>query len=117
MAREKLVIDPLHLRMVEDMAGRGAILDDIACVIGISPRTLDRWLKHEDVRFAYKRGRAIAKDNIARTPYQKAMEGDTIAMIFWLKAQGGWSDKQVDIPPDMPEVEIYIPKRQAIGPE
>jgi hypothetical protein len=114
MAREKLVIDPLHLRMVEDMAGRGAILDDIACVIGISPRTLDRWLKHEDVKFAYKRGRAIAKDNIARTLYDKAMDGDTIAMIFWLKAQGGWSDKQPEMVQDMPEVEIYIPKREPV---
>jgi hypothetical protein len=114
MAREKLVIDPLHLRMVEDMAGRGAILDDIACVIGISPRTLDRWLKHEDVRFAYKRGRAIAKDNVARTLYEKAMEGDTIAMIFWLKAQAGWTDKQAEVAQEMPDVQIYMPKREPV---
>jgi hypothetical protein len=116
MARAKLEINPLHLRIVEDMAGRGATLDDIACVIGISPSTLDRWQKHEEVKFAYKRGRAIAKDNIARTLYDKAMDGDTIAMIFWLKAQGGWSDKQREITQDMPEIEIYMPKREAIGP-
>jgi hypothetical protein len=115
MAREKLEINPLHLRIVEDMAGRGATLDDIACVIGISPRTLDRWQKHDEVKFAYKRGRAIAKDNMARTLYEKAMAGDTIAMIFWLKAQGGWSDRQSEAVQEMPEVEIYMPKREAIS--
>jgi hypothetical protein len=116
MARAKLEINSLHLRIVEEMAGRGSTLDDIACVIGISPSTLDRWVKHDDVKLAYKRGRAIAKDDIARTLYNKAMEGDTIAMIFWLKAQAGWSDKQPEAVQEMPEVEIYMPKREAIGP-
>jgi hypothetical protein len=112
LARQKLEINPLHLRIVEDMAGRGAILDDIACVIGIGSSTLDRWLKHEEVKFAYKRGRAMAKDAVARTLYERAVSGDTIAAIFWLKAQAGWSDKQSEVPAEVAEVQIYMPQRQ-----
>jgi hypothetical protein len=114
MAREKIEINPLHLRIVEDMSGRGARLDDIACVIGISPRTLDRWLKHDDVKLAYKRGKAVAVDDVSRTLYQKALDGDTVAMIFYLKAQAGWSDKQVEQPQEMPDVQIYMPKREPV---
>jgi hypothetical protein len=114
MAREKIEINPLHLRIVEDMSGRGARLDDIACVIGISPRTLDRWLKHDDVKLAYKRGKAVAVDDVSRTLYQKALDGDTVAMIFYLKAQAGWSDKQNEQPQEMPDVQIYMPKREPV---
>jgi hypothetical protein len=114
MAREKIEINPLHLRIVEDMSGRGARLDDIACVIGISPRTLDRWLKHDDVKLAYKRGKAVAVDDVSRTLYQKALDGDTVAMIFYLKAQAGWSDKQNEQAQEMPDVQIYMPKREPV---
>jgi hypothetical protein len=112
LARQKLEINPLHLRIVEDMAGRGAILDDIACVIGIGPSTLDRWLKHDEVKFAYKRGRAIAKDKVSQKLYDLALDGDTIAAIFWLKAQAGWSDKQSEVPAEVAEVQIYMPARR-----
>ena len=114
MAREKLAINSLHLRMVEEMAGRGAKLDDIACVIVFSPRTLDRWLKHDDVKLAYKRGKALAVDDVSRKLYQKALDGDTVAMIFYLKAQAGWSDKQSEQPQEMPDVQIYMPKREPV---
>jgi hypothetical protein len=107
----KIEISETDLRIVETMAGRGAILDDIACVIGISASTLDRWLKHDQVKLAYKKGRAIAKDNVAGKLYDLAMSGDTIAAIFWLKAQAGWSDKQNEIPLETAQVQIYMPQR------
>lgn len=40
----------------------------------------------------YKKGRARAIGAIAQTLITKARAGDTIAMLFYLKTQGGWRE-------------------------
>ncbi|MFG6094099.1 hypothetical protein SPB21_02565 [Leptothoe sp. ISB3NOV94-8A] len=110
--RPKKKVETKDLRIVEDMAGRGAKLDAIATVIGISPSTLDRWLTREDIRAAYERGRAISTDNIAQSLYDQAMAGNVTAAIFWLKAQAGWTDKPQPEQTDTAQVVVYIPDNQ-----
>ena len=101
----------MHLRVIEDMAGRGAVLDDIAYVIGCAPITLDRIKKkNADVMVAYNRGRATAKDHIAGKLYDLCNEGDVVAIIFWLKAQAGWRDKPEETPVlSESNVVVYLP--------
>jgi hypothetical protein len=119
MPRKKVEVSDLQLRVIEDMAGRGAVLDDIAYVIGIPPATLDRIKgRDERVELAYRRGRAIATDNMATRLWNIAQQNTdlrsaTVATIFWLKAQAKWSDKQSDDEPleDVgSQVHVYIPE-------
>lgn len=100
----------IHLRVIEDMAGRGAVLDDIAKVLGVSSSTLDRWMSDESVHEAYAYGRAHAKDAIANRLFEIAMSGDVTACIFWLKAQAGWTDKPKAEVSNAAQVVFYLPE-------
>ena len=77
-------------KMVEAMSACGTPQEDIAMVIGIDRKTLR---KH----FTVELDTAATKANsaIAQTLYQKAMNGDTTAMIWWTKARMRWSEKAV----------------------
>jgi hypothetical protein len=111
--RPRKEVEEKDLRIVEDMSGRGATLDDIACVIGVSPSTLDRWLKLPEVEQAYRRGRIQAKDMVASRLFDLANEGDVTAIIFYLKAQAGWSDRpREDVKPQGSQVVVYVPDNQ-----
>lgn len=107
--RPAIPITDKDLRIIQDMAGRGARLDDIAAVIGVSDSTLDRWLERPEVRASYRLGRIQASDSVATTLYNLAIEGDVTAAIFWLKSQAGWSDRPVQEMPTGNQVVFYIP--------
>jgi DNA-binding XRE family transcriptional regulator len=59
----------------------------IADLVEISPTTLT---KHYAKELAYG---DQANANVAKILYQKALNGDTTAAIFWLKARFGWRDR------------------------
>lgn len=109
------------LRIIEQMAGMGSTLDDIALILDWSVATLDRKLKLPEVESAYKKGRAIAKNSMASRLWDIAMSGDeqgqpskqaTTACIFWLKAQAGWTDRivvETETADDSQKVVIFLP--------
>lgn len=88
-------MDQLNLEKVEVIASMGLIDDQIAVILNISPRTLNYWKKHPDFAQALKRGKLKADFQITQSLYQKAKNGDTTAMIFWLKNRQPdlWRDK------------------------
>ena len=55
---------------------------------GVSRQTAYRW-RHQDLEFAllWDEAHETAVDAVESVLYQKALSGDTIAMIFYLKAQ------------------------------
>lgn len=69
--------------------------DQLAPVFGMSPRTFRNRLS-EDPRAAaaYELGKSLSIASVAETLLKKAKGGDTTSMIFYLKTQGGWSEKQ-----------------------
>ena len=73
--------------------------DQIADYFGITRPTLAALMERdEDISLRYKRGKAKAIGKIAQSLVQKARAGDTTAMIFYLKTQAGWREKQeVDV--------------------
>ena len=73
---------------VEAMSAAGIKQADIAVCLDINRNTL---LKH--YRNELDQATAKANSSIAGRLYQKAMNGDTTAMIFWLKTRGKWSEK------------------------
>jgi hypothetical protein len=85
---------PAHLKSVDtqkkvfDLATVGTRYEDIALVLGISDDTLVKYYKPE-----LDKGRIEANAAVAGTLFEKAKQGDTSSMIFWLKTRAQWSEK------------------------
>ena len=60
----------------------GTRYEDIALVMGMSNDTLKKHYKNE-----LEKGRIEANAAVAGTLYEKAKQGDTSSMIFWLKTR------------------------------
>jgi hypothetical protein len=113
MARKKIEVTDEIVSRIEEYAGQGATLENIALLLDVSDSTLDRWLKLSQVQRAYKRGKLLAVNHIAGKLYALANEGDITAIIFYLKAQAHWSDRP-DLQPVTPpsNVQVYVPSNE-----
>lgn len=78
-------------KQVEAMSGYGLPIEQIAVLVrdGIDSDTLRKYFAAE-----LTAGKAKANAGIGRTLYQKAMGGDTAAMIWWSKTQMRWAETQ-----------------------
>jgi hypothetical protein len=94
MGRRAHKPDPFLRRQVEAMAAYGVPEKDIACVIGIDPKTLRKHYRRELDTGAIK-----ANSKIAESLYRKAL-GDgaqsVTAAIFWLKTRAQWKETVVN---------------------
>ena len=61
--------------------------EDIATVLSISHDTLVKYYKEE-----LDKGRIEANASVAETLFKQAKEGNTTAMIFWLKSRAKWKE-------------------------
>jgi len=75
-------------KKVFDLSIVGTRYEDIALVLGISDDTLVKYYKPE-----LEKGRIEANAAVAGTLFEKAKQGDTSSMIFWLKTRAQWSEK------------------------
>lgn len=88
--------DPDILPVVTAWARQGLTQLEIANKLGISEKTFYVWKKkHRALQLALKDGVEEADNRVEDTLYRKAMNGDTTAMIFWLKNRkpNNWRDK------------------------
>lgn len=84
----------LDLQRVEALASRGLTLEQIAANLGIDASTLHRKkARMPELQDAIKRGQSKGISLIANKLFEKARGGNVAAMIFFLKARGGWSEK------------------------
>ena len=91
MARRRIEID---LERVEELAGHGLTLEQIALDLGISVRTLhNRKRDFADFAQAIKKGRARGVVAVANKLWEAVEAGNLTAIIFYLKTRGGWSEK------------------------
>lgn len=77
-------------KQVSDMVAVGITLEQIAAVIrdGIDADTLSKHFKKE-----IRESKIKANTKVGGVLYQKALDGDTAAAIFWAKTQMRWSEK------------------------
>ncbi len=75
---------------VETLAGFGLPIRQIAALIrdGVAADTVLKYFGPE-----LERGKAKASAKVAQTLFQKALGGDTTAMIWWTKSQMKWSER------------------------
>lgn len=84
-----------NLVLLEGWKRNGLTDKQIAGNIGISVNTLNKWKQRfVQIRQALKIGHESANYAVERKLFQKAMKGNTTAMIFWLK--NNWRDKYND---------------------
>lgn len=93
MPRQKIEID---LQKVEDLAAQGLTFEQIATCLGTTDRTLlNRRKESSEVSEAIKRGRERGVALAASQLQNLIAQGNLGAVIFYLKAKGGWTEKQV----------------------
>lgn len=84
-----------NLVLLEGWKRNGLTDKQIAGNMRISVNTLNKWKQHfVQIRQALKIGHESANYAVERELFQKAMNGNTTAMIFWLK--NNWRDKYND---------------------
>jgi len=78
-------------KQVEAMSGYGVPFEQISALVrdGIDIDTLRKYFASELIS-----GKAKANAQIGKGIYQKAMGGDTTAMIWWSKTQMRWAETQ-----------------------
>lgn len=78
---------------VKTLSGYGLPLEQIATLIadGISVETLVKYFQRE-----LALGKARANSMVGKTLYQKAVDGDTGAAIWWSKTQLRWKETTVN---------------------
>ena len=92
--RPKRVLTEQEIEQVTELAGRHSIAQ-IANYLGIGETNFHAIKKRQtEVLEAYKKGKVKAIDEVASLLIQKARDGDVTSMIFYLKTQAGWSEKQ-----------------------
>ena len=97
------------IQAAEDAATRGLSDIQVAEVLGVSRATLSR-RKRDDEAFdaAIKRGKARGIQEVSNALFEAALQGCVPAMIFYLKARAGWSDKPLGLPENLPVPQLTI---------
>ncbi len=75
----------------------GAIDRDLARILGVSERTINRWKRqHPEFAAALKAGKAVADAEVAEALHNKAVKGDMTAIGFWLRNRRPdlWRDRR-----------------------
>jgi hypothetical protein len=94
MARQAFAVNDAMRERVRYLAGVGVRQDDIAKIIGCSPKTLRKRLREE-----LDRGVAEANATICGYLFAAAKAGNIAAIIFWLKTRAHWRERRA---PDDP---------------
>jgi hypothetical protein len=80
----------------EKLSAQGLSQEQIAYSLGWAASTLyKRKLESTELAEAIKRGKVSGIEKVTNALFDKAMDGDNVAMIFWLKNRDkeNWRDK------------------------
>ena len=94
IGRPKFVVTKEMCERAEAYASQGLTQEQIAAVMGMATSTLyDKQNEFTEFGEAIKRGRGTGIQRVTNKLYEKALEGDNTAIIFYLKNRAGWQDK------------------------
>lgn len=92
MARPQKTLDEKQIAQVEALASV-LTLEQIADYFGIARNTFNAICERQpEVSAHYKKGKTKAVANVAQNLIKQAQDGNTTAIIFFLKTQAGWRE-------------------------
>lgn len=94
MARKPIPLTADQIALIAKLAGQGLNVAQIAHIVGVSKKTLERRMKDTPhASDALEKGRAQAARRVTQTAYRLAVSGKVPAMtMFWLKCRERWSE-------------------------
>lgn len=102
-----------NLILLQGWKRNGLTDEQIANNIGVTPRTLENWKKkHVQIFRALKVGKEQSNFVVEGELFQRAVSGNTTAMIFWLK--NNWRDKYNDSELSPEERELAIARKRKL---
>ena len=97
VGRPRFEVTPEVLKEVEEMAGRGLTISQIASCLGISPSTFYlRQAEFSEFSETIKKGQAIGLQKVTNALFENAtVERDNVAIIYYLnnRDKENWSNK------------------------
>ena len=92
--RPRIVLNEQQRENVKKLAGLLTV-EQLADYLGIGRSTFfDIMDRDNEVSGLYKASRSKMIGGVSKSLIQKALDGDTSSMIFYLKTQAGWKEKQ-----------------------
>ena len=97
MGRPRFEVTPEILHEVEEMAGRGLTVNQIATCLGISPATIyNRQAENLEFLETIKKGKAVGLSKVTNALFENAtVNKDNVAIIYYLnnRDRENWSNK------------------------
>lgn len=82
------------LKEISILSGKGFTKYQIADYYGIKPNTLSMHIRRfPEIDRAFRKGKSKALALVSTHLFQQIKDGSTVATIFYLKTQAGWSSK------------------------
>lgn len=104
MARPSIEITDDLIKKAEAMAAQGLTLEQVAKTLGMAYQTLNEKRKEfTELSEAIKRGQAKGIAKVTNALFNKAINGDNTAMIFYLKNRdkANWGDQEQNTGTDL----------------
>jgi hypothetical protein len=111
MGRPKWIPDADICARAKDMASRGLTVSQIADCLGVAESTLyNKQSEYLELMESIKRGRSIGMDQVTNALYEKAVNGDNTAMIFYLKTRDrvNWGEQYIEPIKEIPPINITV---------
>lgn len=91
--RRKIIFTEEQIKKIEQLASRGLTNEQIYNYLGLSKDTFyQRMVENPEIRATLEKGRAKGIANISNALFNQASNGNTTAMIFYLKCKAGWKE-------------------------
>jgi len=98
MGRPRFEVTPEVLQEVEEMAGRGLTVNQIATCLGISPATIyNRQAENLEFLETIKKGKAVGLSKVVNALFENAtVKKDNVAIFYYLnnRDRENWSNRQ-----------------------
>ena len=97
VGRPRFEVTPEVLKEVEEMAGRGLTISQMASCLGVSPATIyNKQSEYLEFLETIKKGKAIGLQKVTNALFENAtVERDNVAIIYYLnnRDKENWSNK------------------------
>ena len=111
MGRPKWIPDQEVCSAAQALASQGLTVSQIALCLGISERTVyERQGEFPQFMQAIKKGRAQGIEKVSNALFNKAVQGNVTAMIYYLKVRDreNWGENQLGSLKEIPPIQIAI---------